>query len=171
MEAHRLSRRLTKLTFVLSLKSMSGAALAALLSFAPWSTVQADAGALETQPLTFQTNSGKRTIEVEVADTDQKRSVGLMFRRSLGDDKGMIFLYNKEQIITMWMKNTYLSLDMIFVRKNGTIHRIEKNTEPFSERVISSGAKVLAVIEVKAGNADRFGLKQGDKVKYPAFQK
>jgi uncharacterized membrane protein (UPF0127 family) len=67
------------------------------------------------------------------------------------------------------MKNTYISLDMIFVRSNGTISRIETGTEPFSESVISSGGKARAVIEMKAGSARRLGLKAGDKVSYPAF--
>ena len=70
----------------------------------------------------------------------------------------------------MWMKNTYISLDMIFVRGDGTIHRVVTDTEPFSEAIISSGDKVRAVIEMKAGSAKRLGLKAGDKVEYPGFK-
>jgi hypothetical protein len=127
------------------------------------------AQALDKQPLTFITSAGQHKITVEVADDDNERNTGLMFRKSLGDDEGMIFLYPDEEDITMWMKNTYISLDMIFVRSNGTISRIETGTEPFSESAISSGGKALAVIEMKAGSAKRLGLKAGDKVSYPAF--
>jgi uncharacterized membrane protein (UPF0127 family) len=157
-------------TSVASVKKISGAVFAALLSFSAWQSWGAQAEALEKHPLSFITSSGKHAITVEVADEEQERNLGLMFRRSLGDDEGMIFLYKEEQIITMWMKNTYLPLDMIFVRKDGIIHRIERDTEPFSESVISSGAEVLAVIEMKAGSAGRLGLKPGDKVDYPVFR-
>lgn len=166
----RRSLRLTDVTFVASGKKISGAVFAALLSFSVWQSWVAHAEAFEKQPLIFITSSGKHTITVEVADDDQERSTGLMFRRSLADDEGMIFLYKKEEPVTMWMKNTYIPLDMMFVRKNGVIHRIEKETEPFSEKTISSGGSVLAVVEMKAGSADRLGLKPGDKIEYPAFQ-
>ena len=95
---------------------------------------------------------------------------GLMFRRSLGDDEGMIFLHDKAGPVGMWMKNTYISLDMFFVRSDGVIHRIETHTEPFSLATISSDGEVLAVIEMIAGSADRLGIKPGDKVEYPAFE-
>jgi uncharacterized membrane protein (UPF0127 family) len=150
--------------------TLSGAVFAALLAFYIGQTGPLHADALEKQPLTFVTSSGKHGITVEVADSDQERSAGLMFRRSLADDAGMIFLYPREEHVTMWMKNTYLPLDMIFVRRDGTIHRIEEHTEPFSESVISSNGKVLAVVEMKAGSASRLGLKPGDKIEHPAFR-
>lgn len=166
----RLSLRLTDVTAVASgKKKISGAVFAALLSFGASQSGNALAEALEKQPLSFITSSGKHTITVEVADDEQERNTGLMFRSSLGKDEGMIFLYKEEEPVTMWMKNTYIPLDMMFVRKNGIIHRIEKNTEPFSENVISSGGEVLAVIEMIAGSAARLGLKPGDKVDFPAF--
>lgn len=148
---------------------LSGAVLAALLAFCVGYGPLVPARALEMQPLTFVTSSGRHAITVEVAETEQERSTGLMFRRTLGDDEGMIFLYPQDEQISMWMKNTYLPLDMIFVRANGAIHRIEENTEPFSESTIGSNGKVRAVIEMKAGSAERLGLKPGDKVEYPAF--
>ncbi|MBX2804856.1 MAG: DUF192 domain-containing protein [Hyphomicrobiales bacterium] len=119
--------------------------------------------------MTFVTSSGSHRIMVEIADTSHKRSVGLMFRRSLGGDEGMIFLHDTSGSLSMWMKNTYISLDMFFVRADGVIHRIEKNTQPFSETSISSQGDVLAVIEMIAGSADRLGVKPGDRVDYPAF--
>lgn len=131
----------------------------------------ASSAALRKQPLTFITAGGQQIkITVEVADTDSNRATGLMYRRSIGPDEGMLFVYDGEQDITMWMKNTYISLDMIFVRKNGVISHIETNTEPFSERNIPSEGPALAVIEMAAGSAARLGLKPGDKVKHPAFE-
>ncbi|WP_170936942.1 MULTISPECIES: DUF192 domain-containing protein [Rhodomicrobium] len=130
----------------------------------------AHADNLEKRPLTLITSSGRHPITVEVADNDQERSKGLMFRRSMGDDEGMIFLYPQDEEITMWMKNTYIPLDMVFVEADGTVHRIEERTEPFSESIIRSGGKVRAVIELNGGSAKRLGLKSGDKVDYPAFR-
>jgi hypothetical protein len=124
----------------------------------------------EKQPLTFVTSSGSHRIIVEIADTTHKRSVGLMFRRSLGEDEGMIFVHDTSGPVGMWMKNTYIPLDMFFVRTDGVIHRIEKNTQPFSEATISSNGDVLAVIEMIGGSADRLGIKPGDRVEHPAFE-
>ncbi len=170
MGSHRRFRHHTDLTQIASLKLISRAVFAALLYFGIMNATRAQAETLEKHPLTFVTASSSHTITVEIADTEEKRSKGLMFRLGLADDEGMIFIYDEEQTVTMWMKNTYISLDMIFVRKNGLIHRIARNTEPFSEAVISSESKVLAVIEMKAGSAQRLGLKPGDRVDYPAFR-
>lgn len=166
----QLSLHRTDVTSVASVQLMSRAVVAALLCFGLASKTEVHAEALEKQPLTFVAPTGKHRVIVEVADTDAERSTGLMFRRSLGDDEGMIFVYPRDEPISMWMKNTYISLDMIFVRGDGTIHRIAADTEPFSEQTISSGDKVRAVIEMKAGSAKRLGLKPGDKVEYPAFR-
>lgn len=95
--------------------------------------------------------------------------MGLMFRTSLADNAGMLFPYSPPQEATMWMRNTYISLDMIFIRADGTVHRIEKGTEPFSERVIASGGTVAAVLEVRAGIADKIGLQPGNLVRHPMF--
>ncbi len=127
------------------------------------------ASALDKQSLTFLTQTGAHKINVEVADNDSERSTGLMFRSSIGADEGMLFLYDREQDISMWMKNTYIPLDMIFVRRDGLISHIETNTEPFSERIIPSEGPALAVIEMAGGSANRLGLKPGDKVRHPAF--
>jgi uncharacterized membrane protein (UPF0127 family) len=180
MERQQLSLRPTDVTgSVASVsKEYGGAAFAALLSFAmtacaalvlAWA-VAFPAVALEKQPLTFATSSGSHAITVEVADTESTRSTGLMYRRSIGADEGMIFIYDREQEITMWMKNTYISLDMIFVKRDGTISHIAANAEPFSENIISSEGPALAVIEMAAGSAARLGLRPGDKVRHPAFK-
>ena len=115
------------------------------------------------------TDSGEHVFDVELAETAAQKARGLMFRRSLPDNAGMIFPYTPPQEATMWMKNTYISLDMVFIRADGRVHRIEAGTEPFSEAVISSNGEVTAVLEIKAGIARKIGLKPGDKVVYRLF--
>ncbi len=113
--------------------------------------------------LKLVTASGTHTFTIEVAETAAEKSRGLMFRRSLAADAGMLFPYTPPQEATMWMRNTYISLDMVFIRGDGTVHRIEANTEPFSEAIIASNGDVAAVLELAAGTAQRIGLKPGDK--------
>ena len=108
-------------------------------------------------------------FDIEIATTDQEKALGLMFRTKLADSEGMLFSYGQAQDITMWMHNTYIPLDMVFIRADGTIHRIEVNAEPLSERIISAGAPVVAVLELAGGAAARLGVKAGDKVKYATF--
>jgi len=122
------------------------------------------------EPLSISTASGKHDFQVEVMLTDDEQQRGMMFRRSLDDDKGMLFPFASERIATFWMENTYLPLDMIFIKADGTIQRIEKQAEPLSTRTISSGAPVLAVLEVIGGLSDKLGIKPGDKVTYSAFK-
>jgi uncharacterized protein len=116
--------------------------------------------------------SGERRhgFMVEVMRTDGDRARGLMYRRYLPADNGMLFDFGKDQIITMWMKNTFISLDMIFLSADGRIHRIEQRTEPESEKTISSGVPVRAVLEVNAGVAIRLNLKPGDYIVHPMFK-
>jgi uncharacterized protein len=92
-----------------------------------------------------------------------------MFRRSLPENGGMLFLYDSPQPASMWMKNTFIPLDMVFIAADGRVHRVETHTEPLSTAVIDSGGSVVAVLELKAGQADRIGLKPGDKVVFPGL--
>jgi uncharacterized membrane protein (UPF0127 family) len=108
---------------------------------------------------------------VEVARNDADRAQGLMFRRSMPADQGMLFDFGRVEPVSMWMQNTYLSLDMLFIRPEGTIARIAANTEPLSTRTISSGEPVLAVLELNAGTAARLGIKAGDRVEHPVFKR
>jgi len=125
---------------------------------------------MRQETLTLVTASGEHTINVEIASTPEEKAMGLMFRRSLADDAGMLFPYTPPQEATMWMRNTYISLDMVFIRADGTVHRIEANTEPFSEKVIASKGNVSAVLELRAGIAAKLGLKPGDKVRHALFK-
>jgi uncharacterized membrane protein (UPF0127 family) len=133
-------------------------------------TLSADAK-MRQETLVLVTGASEHVIKVEVTSTPEEKAVGLMFRTSLADDAGMLFPYTPPQEATMWMRNTYISLDMFFIRADGVIHRIEANTEPFSERVIASRGPVAAVLELKAGSAARLGLKPGDRVRHPLFGK
>jgi hypothetical protein len=125
---------------------------------------------LAREPLSIITQSGKLDFEIEVAETPEQKAKGLMFRRSLGERTGMLFPYGQSQEITMWMKNTYIPLDMLFIRGDGIIHRIEEMTQPFSEEVIASKGSVTAVLEIAGGGARKLGIKPGDKVLHPAFK-
>jgi uncharacterized membrane protein (UPF0127 family) len=122
--------------------------------------------------LEISTKGGKQhRFTVEIADTFPSRAQGLMFRKHLDKDAGMLFLFDGEDIFSMWMKNTYIPLDMVFIRKDGTIARIEKNTTPESLQSISSGSPVVAVLELNAGICEALGITSGDMVIYKAFNK
>jgi len=108
-------------------------------------------------------------IDVWVADNDVRRARGLMFVEQLADDAGMLFIYPEPQPVGIWMKNTPLSLDILFVRADGRVHRIAENAKPFSTDTIPSNGIVLAVIELKAGSAARLKIRPGAQVIHPAF--
>jgi uncharacterized membrane protein (UPF0127 family) len=122
------------------------------------------------EELTIVTSSGPHPFSVEVMRTGQQRERGLMFRRFLPPDRGMLFDFKSEQPIMMWMKNTYLPLDMIFISRSGKVVRIAQNTEPLSERIVASGAPAYAVLEVNAGTSMKIGLGIGDKIRHSIFE-
>ncbi len=119
---------------------------------------------MRRETVTLTTKSGTRTINAEIAISGPEQEQGLMFRRRMGDDEGMLFIYKKPQGITMWMRNTYISLDMIFIGDDGHIAHIVENAEPLSERIISSDGVAQFVLELKAGAVRRLGFARGDKV-------
>jgi uncharacterized protein len=125
--------------------------------------------AAEAASLVLKTASGPHRFSIELAATDQQRLLGLMYRRALPHDAGMLFLYDRPQMISMWMKNTFIPLDMIFIGPDARVHRIAKHAEPFSTDVISSDGEVQGILEVNAGTADAIGLKPGDEVIYPGL--
>lgn len=119
------------------------------------------------KPLTVQTSNGDITYFVEVADTNQTLQKGLMNRKSLKADSGMIFVFNSShpQPIAMWMKNTYISLDMLFLDSKGYIIALVENTKPMSERLIRPTLKPSSyVVELNAGEIKKHDIKIGDKV-------
>jgi uncharacterized membrane protein (UPF0127 family) len=131
--------------------------------------VGVSAQAASVQPLEIVTKSGVQVFSVEMATTEQEKETGLMYRKELPDGKGMLFDFSPEQQISMWMKNTYIPLDMIFIRADGRILRIAENTEPESTRIISSGGLAKGVLEVIAGTAKKYGIAPGDRVAHPLF--
>ena len=127
------------------------------------------ARAESVQPLEIVTKTGVQVFSVEVATTEQEKETGLMYRKELADGKGMLFDFSPEQEVSMWMKNTYISLDMIFIRADGRILRIAENTEPLSTKIIPSRGLAKAVLEVVAGTAQKYGIAPGDRVGHPLF--
>ena len=126
--------------------------------------------AAELQTLTIAGRTGVHDFTVELAVTPEDTARGLMFRRELPEGRGMLFDFQRERKTAFWMKNTYISLDMIFIRGDGRILRIAENTQPLSERLVPSGGRVRAVLEVIAGTAKKLGLAPGDRVAHPIFR-
>jgi len=124
-----------------------------------------------TGSLSIETAAGgKHDFQIELAETPDQRAQGLMFRRELAADAGMLFLFGNSDVRAMWMKNTLIPLDMLFIDETGKIVRIEQRTVPHSERTIVSGGPVSAVLELNAGTASRLVIKPGDWVRHPAFK-
>ena len=115
------------------------------------------------------TATGKHTFTLEIAKTNEERAKGLMFRKSMPQDHGMLFIFHDARPISMWMKNTLISLDMIFVSGEGMVTSIIQHTTPLSEEIITSDQPAQAVIEVNAGVAQKIGLAPGDKIHHPLF--
>lgn len=149
------------------------ALLAALAASAAWAAGGPGAGpGVQSFPrtdLVIQATGGAHRFAVEVALTPVQRERGLMFRAELPPDGGMLFVHEEERVVHMWMKNTLIPLDMLFLAADGTIVRIAAETEPLSTRIISSGDPAKGVLELKGGTARRLGIVPGDRVVHPAF--
>lgn len=107
-----------------------------------------------------------RTIDIEIADTDQERARGLMFRRSMGYDRGMLFIFDEADTGGFWMKNTAMPLDIIFVGPDSQVVSIAERTTPFSEELIRPAAPKQFVVEVRAGFVDRFGIDEQTRIRW-----
>jgi hypothetical protein len=138
----------------------------ATLGFSP--ATRAENG-LET--LTIVTAAGEHAFQVEIAKDAATRAKGLMFRRFMPEDRGMLFEFEKNEPVSFWMKNTYISLDMIFIAPNGEVTRIAAHAEPLSEAIIPSGGPCIAVLEVNAGVAAKIGVTVGDQVRAAFFRR
>ena len=121
------------------------------------------------QTLEIASKTGVHMFSVEIADNDAEREKGLMYRKELPEGRGMLFDFHREQEVSFWMQNTYIPLDMLFIRADGSILRIAENTEPLSTRLIPSGGPVRAVLEVIGGTARKLGISPGDRVASPIF--
>ena len=115
-------------------------------------------------------NGSKHNFLVEVARTEEEKKIGLMFRKTLAKNAGMLFLYKREALRLMWMKNTFIPLDILFIGKNGVIKRVVKRAVPHSLATISSRQSVLAVLELKGGITSILNIKTGDRIEHQAFK-
>ena len=127
------------------------------------------ASALET--LAIVSGDKRHAFQVEVMRTAEQRAKGLMHRRYMPADRGMLFDFVRVEPVAMWMENTFIPLDMLFIRADGTIARIAENTEPLSQRTIPSGEPVLSVLEINGGVSRTLGLKPGDRVEHSLFKR
>ena len=143
-------------------------ALAFVVFLAASASVGARSGELDS--LEIVTATGRHVFQVEIANNDATREHGLMDRRYMAADHGMLFEFDREAPVSFWMKNTYIPLDMIFIAPSGVVTHIATNAEPLSERVIPSGGPCIAVLELNGGAAASIGLKVGDKVRHPFFK-
>ena len=143
----------------------------ALAASALWLAFATALQAQTFEPLAIVGAGGRHAFQVEVARTDADRAQGLMYRRSLPADQGMLFDFARVQPLSMRMRNTYIPLDMLFIRPDGAIARIAENTEPLSTRTVASGEPVLAVLELNGGTAARLGIKPGDRIEHPLFRR
>jgi len=119
--------------------------------------------------LEIRTGGHKENFNIWVADTPPREEQGLMFVRDLPADQGMIFIEREPRVASMWMKNTYIELDMVFIRADGRVAAVFPRTVPFSETTITAAEPVKAVLEIRGGEAARRGIKVGDIVSSPAL--
>jgi len=124
---------------------------------------------LPLESLLVITDAGQHRFDVEVANTDDTRAIGLMHRSKMSANRGMLFDFRTDRMVTMWMRNTLIPLDMLFVRKDGVIVRIARNTTPHSERHLPSGVPVRAVLELNAGATELLGIEAGDSIEHAMF--
>lgn len=122
---------------------------------------------VRTETITVNTEQGSYSFTVEIAATARERQKGLMDRATLGDRQGMLFIFPALSLNSFWMKNTPLSLDIIFIGEEGTIQEIAAGTTPYSEDLITPSEPYLYVLEVKAGVSEELSLKSGDSVDLP----
>lgn len=121
------------------------------------------------QPLIVRTVKGDLIFMIEIANTPQSRSTGLMHRRELAANAGMLFDFSKTAAVSMWMKDTLIPLDMLFIKPDGTITNIAERTVPGSLTPIESKGPVLGVLELNGGTSARMGISPGDKIIHPIF--
>lgn len=171
------------MSFVLSLRRVGSrpARAAAVMLSAAWllaaawalaATVWGGAARAEgLETLTIESANGPHAFQVETMRTAEEKQRGLMFRRHLPEDRGMLFDFGKPQPVSMWMKNTYIPLDMLFIGADGKVISIAENAEPMSEAIIPSGGDAIGVLEINGGLAARLGMKPGDRVRHPIFPK
>jgi len=121
-------------------------------------------------PLVAETATGEKRFSIEVADAPHERQAGLMFRRTMADDHGMLFVFERSQALGFWMKNTPMPLDLLFIGEDGRVRAIEQGV-PFSTEGIAPQVPAQFVLELKAGTAEKAGIEIGDRLRHPLIDK
>lgn len=142
-----------------------------ILALLPFSAMAQQQPAAHLESLTIVSDGKRHAFQVEVMRTPEQRARGLMHRQFMPADRGMLFDFERTAPVAMWMQNTFIPLDMLFIRADGTIARIAERTEPLSTRTIPSGEPVLSVLEINGGVSRQLGIKPGDRVEHPLFRK
>lgn len=124
---------------------------------------------LPVEQVVVTTDQDDIVFATEIASSDETRARGLMFRRSMGEREAMLFNWSSPRVVSMWMRNTYLSLDMLFVTADGIVVHVQANTVPQSLEVLSAGREVSAVMEIVAGTAAKLGIRPGSRLKHRFF--
>ena len=148
------------------LRLLAAATAISLLAF----SALAETAAPVRQELVINTATGPKSFQVELADEPRERTTGLMYRREMPKGEGMLFDFGEEQPVSMWMANTYIPLDMLFIKADGKVESIGKRTTPLSHRSVASRAPVRYVLEINGGLSDELGIKPGDTVSGPAIE-
>ncbi len=125
---------------------------------------------LPVEEVVVTTDQGDVTFATEIATNNETRTRGLMFRRSMGEREAMLFYWQDPLVVSMWMRNTYIPLDMLFVTADGIVVHVESNTVPHSLDVISAGREVSAVMEIVAGSAAKLGIRPGSRLMHRFFR-
>ncbi|WP_371060208.1 DUF192 domain-containing protein [Rhodosalinus sp. 5P4] len=129
----------------------------------------ASAGACREDAVWLRGDWGEARFTVEVADDPEERAQGLMFRESLPETAGMLFVYEHPQPVAFWMENTLIPLDMIFADVSGTVRRVHSNAVPGDRTPIPGGREIFAVLEINGGKAEAMGIAPGTEMRHPAF--
>jgi uncharacterized membrane protein (UPF0127 family) len=146
-----------------------GALAVTVLSLAIALTAAENPAALDEAALIIEASGKRFEFQVELAETPTERARGLMFRESLADDHGMLFDFGRPQPVAMWMRNTLIPLDILFIRSDGRISRITRDAQPLSDRVLQSGEPVRAVLELRGGLTAERNIQPGDRIIHPLF--
>lgn len=149
----------------------AAATIFVLPGYPAWAQSSLRAPSFPRSELTIEARGGKvHRFTVELADTDERRAYGLMHRDTMPADHGMIFDFKRDQPVAMWMRNTRIPLDMLFIDREGRVVKIHARAVPFDETSIHSDVPVRGVLELNGGTAARLGLKPGDVVRHPVFR-
>jgi uncharacterized protein len=154
---------LRRRSFLIAVMSLLAAVLAG------WNIAEAQLQTFPKGEVTIVSAGGRHRFQVELATTPEQMAQGLMFRKSLAEDAGMLFDYGRPEPASFWMKNTLIPLDMIFIGADGRIVNIHERAVPLSLDAINSAGPVRAILEVNGGTASRLGIKPGDRVENPIF--